>query len=139
MLAPRSVKLNPAQGIIMRAWELLESDNSGFESDLEDLLIAAKANDITEVDVDDLVDQLSAMGHSVTADSLVSSLESHDLEFIKNATLNTITFNDHIVAGDEGDYDDIPVDAERLATRTAMKDVKKSRDQKQKAAKDAQL
>jgi hypothetical protein len=123
----------------MRAWELLESVDSEFESDLEDLLIVAKANELTEVEVDDLVDQLSAMGHSVTADSLVSAIESQDLEFIKNATLNTITFNDHIVQGDEGDYDDIPVDAERLATRTAMKDVKKGKQQKQKAAKDAQL
>jgi hypothetical protein len=123
----------------MRAWELLESVDSEFESDLEDLLIVAKANELTEVEVDDLVDQLSAMGHSVTADSLVSAIESQDLEFIKNATLNTITFNDHIVQGDEGDYDDIPVDAERLATRTAMKDVKKNKQQKQKAAKDAQL
>ena len=123
----------------MRAWELLESVDSDFESDLEDLLIVAKANELTEVDVDDLVSQLSAMGHSVTADSLLSAIESQDLEFIKNATLNTITFNDHIVQGDEGDYDDIPVDAEKLATRTAMKDVKKKQKQQQKTAKDAQL
>lgn len=122
----------------MRAWELLESA-AGFETDLEDLLIAAKANDLTEVEVDGLVAQLNDMGHSVTADSLLNSLESHDFGFIKNATLSTITFNDHVVDGDEGDYDDIPVDAERLATRTAMKDVKKNKQQKQKVAKDAQL
>lgn len=123
----------------MRAWELLENEQTDFETDLEDLLIAAKANGLTEVGVDDIVDQLTSMGHSVTPDSLVSSLESHDLEFIKNATLNSITFNDHVVDGDEGDYEDIPVDAERLATRTAMKDVKKKNKQKQKTAKDAQL
>lgn len=122
----------------MRAWELLESA-AGFETDLEDLLIAAKANDLTEVEVDGLVAQLNDMGHSVTADSLLTSLESHDFEFIKNATLSTITFNDHVVDDSEGDYEDIPVDAERLATRTAMKDVKKSKQQKQKVAKDAQL
>jgi len=123
----------------MRAWELFENEQTDFIADLEDLLIAAKANGLTEVEVDDIVDQLSSMGHSVTPDSLVSSLESLELEFIKNATLNAITFNDHVVDGDEGDYEDIPVDAERLATRTAMKDVKKNKQQKQKAAKDAQL
>ena len=123
----------------MRAWELLENEQTDFEADLEDLLIAAKANGLTEVEVDGIVDQLTSMGHSVTADSLVSSLESLELEFIKNATLNVITFKDHVVDGDEGDYDDIPVDAKKLATRTAMKDVKKNKKQKQKVAKDAQL
>ena len=122
----------------MRAWELLESEKSDFESDLEDLLVVAKANDITEVDVDDLVSQLSAMGHSVTADSLVSDLENLDLEFIKNATLNAITFKDHVV-DDSGNPEDEEVDAERLATRTAMKSVKKNKKQNRKAAKDAQL
>ena len=123
----------------MRAWELLENEQTDFEADLEDLLIAAKASGLTEVEVDIIVDQLNSMGHSVTPDSLVSSLESQELEFIKNATLNSITFNDHVVDGGEGDYEDIPVDAERLATRTAMKDVKKGKKQKQKVAKDAQL
>ena len=123
----------------MRAWELLESAKSDFESDLEDLLVAAKANGLQEIEVDDLVDQLSAMGHSVTPDSLVSSLESQENNFVKNATLNTITLSSHVTDNEVSDYEDIPVDAERLATRTAMKDVKKGKKQKQKAAKDAQL
>ena len=123
----------------MRAWELLvEYVESDFDSDLEDLLIAAKANGITEVDVESIVDQLNDMGYSVTPDSLLSAIEEHDHEFIKNATINTITFNDHVVDDESGeDYEDIPVDAEKLASRTAMKDVKGKRDSEKKMAKDA--
>ena len=124
----------------MRAWELLESENSDFESDLNDLLIASKANGLTDVNVDDIVDQLSAMGHSVTADSLVNSLESQENDFVKTVTLNTITLSAHAVDdNDTGDYEDQPVDAEKLATRTAMKGVKKKNDNVKKAAKDLQL
>lgn len=124
----------------MRAWELLvEYVESDFDSDLEDLLIAAKASGITEVEVESLVDQLNAMGHSVTADSLISAIETSDHEFIKNATLNTITFNDHNAAegGEDGEWEDQGVDAERLASKTAMKRVKGRADKQKKMAKDA--
>lgn len=125
----------------MRAWELLESVHTEFENDLEDLLIAAKANGLTEVEVDDLVDQLNSMGHSVTPDSLVSTLQSDEgHEFIKNVTINTITLKSHVTDDEtKSDYEDEEVDAERLATRTAMKGVKQKQKQHQKTAKDAQL
>ena len=77
----------------MRGWELLrESEGSNFESDVEDLLIAAKANGMQELSVDALVDQLNNMGYAVTPDSLIASLESQENEhpFIKTITLNTI-------------------------------------------------
>ena len=123
----------------MRAWELLvEYVESDFDSDLEDLLIAAKANGITEIEVDSLVAQLNDMGYSVTPDSLISDIEKHDHEFIKNATLNTITFLDHPMDDDGGeDWEDEEVDAEKLASRTAMKGVKGKRDNEKKMAKDA--
>lgn len=125
----------------MRAWELLvEFVESTFDSDLEDLLIAAKANGITEVEVDSLVDQLNAMGHSVTPDSLVSAIEDHEHahEFIKNTTLNTITFKEHPMDDEGGEeWEDEEVDAQKLATRTAMKGVKGKQDNQKKMAKDA--
>ena len=125
----------------MRAWELLvEYVESTFDSALEDLLIAAKASGITEVEVDSIVDQLNAMGHSVTPDSLVSAIEDHEHEhsFIKNATLNTITFKDHPMDDEGGEeWEDEEVDAEKLATRTAMKDVKGKRDNQKQMARDA--
>lgn len=70
----------------MRGWELLrESEGSNFESDVEDLLIAAKANGMQELSVDALVDQLNDMGYAVTPDSLITSLQEHEHEhpFIK--------------------------------------------------------
>jgi len=124
----------------MRGWELLkESDKDDFDSDLEDLLIAAKANGITEVSVDDLVDQLNGMGHSVTADSLVSTLEDPEEEhaFIKTVTLNSIILKSHSLEdGEVEDYEDEQVDAAKLASKTAMKGVQRSQDQTRQAGKD---
>lgn len=125
----------------MRGWEILkESDNeSEFESDLIDLLIAAKANHITEVSVDDLVDQLNGMGHSVTADSLVATLDDPNLtfEFIDVVTLNTITLKSHSFDDKEvEDYEDKQVDAGKLASKTAMKGVNQKRDRTKQAAKE---
>jgi len=125
----------------MRGWEILkESGNeSEFESDLTDLLIAAKANHISEVSVDDLVDQLNGMGHSVTADSLVATLDNPDnqLEFIHVVTLNTITLKSHSVDDAQvNDYEDKQVDAKKLASKTAMKGVKQKQDRTKQAAKE---
>jgi len=124
----------------MRAFELFENENTDFESDLNDLLIASKANGLTDIEVDDIVDQLAAMGHSVTADSLVSSIESQENEIVKNVTLNKITLNAHTVDDEtKNDYEDEQVDAEKLATKTAMKGVKKRQDRTKQAGKDLQL
>jgi len=121
----------------MRGWELLrEGEGSDFESDVEDLLIAAKANGMQELSVDALVDQLNDMGYAVTPDSLIASLEDHEHEhdFIKNITLSTIVLKSHSLDDQEvGDYEDEQVDAERIASKTAMKGVK----DKQSATKDA--
>ena len=124
----------------MRGWELLkESDKDDFDSDLEDLLIAAKANGITEVSVDDLVDQLNGMGHSVTADSLVATLDDPNSEhaFIETVTLNSIILKSHSLEdGEVEDYEDKQVDAQKLASKTAMKGVQKKQDQTRQAGKE---
>ncbi len=124
----------------MRGWELLkESNKDDFDSDLEDLLIAAKANGITEVSVDDLVDQLNGMGHSVTADSLIATLDEHDHEheFIKTVTLNSIILKSHSLDDEEvQDYEDEQVDAQKLASKTAMKGVQQKQDQTRQAGKE---
>lgn len=122
----------------MRGWELLnESDKEDFDSDLEDLLIAAKANGITEVSVDDLVDQLNGMGHSVTADSLIATLEAEERAFIKTVTLNSIILKSHSLEdGEVEDYEDEQVDAAKLASKTAMKGVEKKQDQTRNAGKE---
>ncbi len=124
----------------MRGWELLvEREGTDFDSDVEDLLIAAKANDMQELSVDALVDQLNAMGYAVTPDSLIASLEDHEHEheFIKTITLNTIVLKSHSFDDRETkDFEDQQVDAERIASKTAMKGIKKKQDQTRQAGKE---
>ena len=121
----------------MRGWEILvENEITDFESDVEDLLIAAKANGMTELSVDSLVDQLNFMGYAVTADSLVASLEENEHEFIKTITLNTIILKTHSFDDqEEQDYEDEEFDAAKLASKTAMKGItnkqKKQKEQTQ--------
>lgn len=125
----------------MRGWELLrESEGSDFESDVEDLLIAAKANGMQELSVDALVDQLNDMGYAVTPDSLIASLEDHEHEhdFIKNITLSTIVLKSHSLDDQEiTGFEDEEIDAERIASKTAMKGVKDKQAFQQSATKDA--
>src|SRR6056297_3176390 len=98
----------------MRAIEILsEGEHSTVESDLTDLLIAAKANKLEEVDMEELVDQLNSMGHAVTSDSIVDTMNEFELEFVDNVTLNTITLKTHTAepshdTGDDDGYDDSP-------------------------------
>jgi carbamoylphosphate synthase small subunit len=129
----------------MRAWELLKEDEDAGDqmvSDLKDLLIAAKASGIEDIDTESLVTQLNDMGHSVTQDSLVDVLDDLDDEFIKNVTLNDITLKSH-TAGDgnesENEWEDQEADAGRIANKTAMKGVKKNAQQTKRTTKDAQL
>lgn len=123
----------------MRGWELFyESEGTDFESDVEDLLIAAKANGMQELSVDALVAQLNDMGYAVTSDSLIASLEEHDLAFIKNMTLNTITLKSHSLDDQEiQDYEDEEISAGRIAGKTAMKGVKSKQKQRKITTKDA--
>lgn len=125
---------------MVRAWELLVEDSeSSFDSDLEDLLIAAKANGITDIEVDSLVDQLNGMGYAVTPDSLINSIENHEHahDFIKTTTLNKIILKTHSMDDEAvNDYEDEEVDAEKLASKTAMKGVKDKQDRTRQAGKD---
>ena len=125
---------------MVRAWELLVEDSeSSFDSDLEDLLIAAKANGITDIEVDSLVDQLNGMGYAVTPDSLISSIENHEHahDFIKTTTLNKIILKSHSLDDEEvQDYEDEEVDAAKLASKTAMKGVKDKQDRTKQAGKE---
>lgn len=133
----------------MRAWELLtEGERPDVESDLEDLLIAAKANDLTDLNVEDLVDQLNDMGHSVTPDSLISMIDELELELIDTATLNTVKLKGHTVDDDDDgetfdstddEWDEEEVSSENIARKSAMKKVKDRAAERRKAAKDAQI
>lgn len=134
----------------MRAWEFLtEGEKPAVESDLEDLLVAAKANDLTDLDVEDLVDQLNDMGHSVTADSLIDMVDNLELELVDTATLNTIQLKGHSVddaddSDEEGEHDrdnewEDEVSSEGIAKSSAMKKVKDRAARRRRTTKDAQI
>lgn len=126
----------------MRAWELLlEDEKTEFDSDLDDLLIAAKANGLTKINVEDLVKQLNDMGHSVTPDSLVDDLDSHEHEHenIKNVTLDTITLKSHTADDEEDTEDESEDETGRIARKAAMKNVKQRKKDIHKAAGELEL
>ena len=130
----------------MRARELLsEGEKSTLDSDIEDLLVASKANGLEQLDTEDLVAQLNAMGHSVTPDSLLDILNNRDDKFVKNATLSTINLKMHTggEGGENGEEewgDETPEEhTSRLANKSAMKRIRDRAKASKKATKDVQL
>jgi hypothetical protein len=127
----------------MRARELLAESESTVESDLTDLLVAAKATDLDELSTQDIADQLTAMGHSVSPDTLVDMLSDKDNKFVKTVTLDKILLKHHTGGeggspDEEGDqWDETPEETtQRLAKKAAMKRVADRAKASRKAAKD---
>lgn len=115
----------------MRARELLAESESTVESDLTDLLVAAKATDLDEVSTQDIADQLNSMGHSVSPDTLVDMLSDKKNKFVKTVTLDKILLKHHTGGEDveqtdgEGWPEETPEEhTQRLAHKAAMKRVK---------------
>lgn len=73
----------------MRARELLEDYNQNLESDLNNLLVAAKGNGAQQVETKSIVDQLYGMGYSVDVNSIMSLLSNNPA--VMNATPEMIT------------------------------------------------
>ena len=73
----------------MRARELFEDYNQSLQSDLNNLLVAAKANGVQQLKTQDIVDQLYGMGYSVDINSIMSLLSNNPT--IMNATPEMIT------------------------------------------------
>lgn len=86
----------------MRARELLQEDyNQSLESDLNNLLIAAKGNGLQQVQTDDIVKQLYGMGYAVDVNSIMSLLGNNPI--VMNATPEMITMTaPEGAAGPEG-------------------------------------
>lgn len=73
----------------MRLKEILEEDyNQNLESDLNNLLIAAKGAGKQEIKTQDLVDRLVAMGYTVNVNSLMPLLSANPT--VLNATPSMI-------------------------------------------------
>lgn len=75
----------------MRARELLEENyNQSLESDLSNLLISAKGAGASQLQTDDLVNQMHDMGYSVSVNSLIPLLSNNPA--VSNVTPEFITF-----------------------------------------------
>jgi len=73
----------------MRAREILDENyNQSLESDLNNLLVGAKASGAQDLDTQDIVLQLSGMGYSVDANSIMSLLARNPM--VLNATPSNI-------------------------------------------------
>lgn len=81
----------------MRAREILDENyNQSLESDLNNILIGAKGSGAQEINTQALVTQLSGMGYSVTASSLLYLLSQNPA--VLNATPTVVN-----LAGPDGE------------------------------------
>ena len=87
--------------------------------DINAYLISLKANDIPSVTTDMLVRELSGMGYTVDAESLVDLLANS--KYISKVTVDTIELDHRLNKSGEADKDSV----HKLAVKTAKKKVKK--------------
>ena len=74
----------------MRARELLQEDyNQSLEADVDNMLVGAKGNGATQINMQDLVFQLQNMGYSVSPHSLMTLLMRNPN--VLNATAQQVT------------------------------------------------
>jgi hypothetical protein len=90
----------------MRAREILDEDyNSSLESDLNNLLIAAKGSGAQAVQTQQLASQLQNMGYSIDANSILPLLQRN--ASVLNATPTQVTLKTaNTVATGGGDTQD---------------------------------
>jgi hypothetical protein len=82
----------------MRARELLQEDyNQSLESDLSNLLIAAKGNGAQQIKTQDIVKQLYGMGYAIDVNSIIPLLSENPA--VMNATPEMITMTEPDGAG----------------------------------------
>lgn len=75
----------------MRAREILDEDyNKNLESDLNNILVRAKASGQEELSTEDLVLQISGMGYSVNKNSIMQLLARNPV--VLNATPSVVKF-----------------------------------------------
>lgn len=76
----------------MRAREILDEDyNQNLESDLTNILVSVKGNNINRIPTAKLVDKMQQSGYSVTADSLIQLLQDNPV--VSNASQDYIVLN----------------------------------------------
>ena len=109
----------------MRAREILqESDNynQSLESDLNNLLVGAKASGAQNVDTNAIVKQLYGMGYAVDVNSIMSLLSNNPT--VMNATPEQITMTSPEGASGGNDAQDNADHVADRAQKAAMKATK---------------
>jgi hypothetical protein len=73
----------------MRAREILDEDyNQNLQSDIDNLLIGVKGNNVLSLPTQTLVNKLQSAGYSIDIDSLLTLLQNDPI--VTNATPDTI-------------------------------------------------
>ena len=100
---------------------LLEKANYDAQlmGDINAYLISLKANDIPSVTMDMMVRELSGMGYTVDAESMVDLLSNS--KYVTKVTVNTIELDSKYGKSDKADKDSV----RKLAVKTAKNKVKK--------------
>jgi hypothetical protein len=111
----------------MRLSELvLESEVAhDIEGALNSLLMSVRANDISSIATDKIVNQLRQQGYSVSTSSLINFIEGNPL--VQNATIDSITFkhaDNYAVSGDAESAEKNKEKVHKMAQKAAMKDIK---------------
>ena len=102
----------------MRAREILQEDyNQSLESDLNNLLVAAKANGSTEVNTQDIVNQLYGMGYAIDTNSIMTLLSMNPV--VMNATPEKINMTPPDGASAAGNEDDSGAKVKELARKAS--------------------
>jgi hypothetical protein len=85
----------------MRAYEILREDyNAQLESDLNNILVSAKAAGISDIKPEAIVQQMQKMGYSIDVDSLITLLQGS--EMIQNASPDNIHVGAETPTADSG-------------------------------------
>jgi hypothetical protein len=105
---------------------ITENTIDDLESDLSSILISIKANDLSSVDTNVLVQQLRKYGYSIDAKSILDVLENNPM--IQVATTDTVQFANSSVASASGDKESKLQNKEKVeskAHKTALQRIKR--------------
>jgi len=101
----------------------LLQENANYDAqlmgDINAYLISLKANDIPSMSMDMMVRELSGMGYTVDAESMVDLLSNS--KYVTKVTVDTIELDSKYAKSDKADKDSV----RKLAVKTAKKKVKK--------------
>jgi vacuolar-type H+-ATPase subunit C/Vma6 len=109
----------------MRARELLEDYNVSLESDLNNLLIAAKGNGLQQVKTSDIVKQLYGMGYSIDVNSIMPLLSNNPSVMNATPEMINMTAPEGSAQGGDTDAQDSEDVVSDMAMQTAEKGLKK--------------